>query len=148
MLYLWGCALLVFLILEAITAGLSSIWFAAGALCGLIVTLLHGPFWLQILVFLAVSALTLWLTRPLVKKYVNSKITATNADRAIGMEGLVLEEIDNRKTTGIVKVDGKTWSARSADHTIIAKDALVYVRQIDGVKLIVSPLQIESQAVR
>ena len=137
--YLWGAALLLFLIVEAITAGLTSIWFAAGALVALIVALLHGSVLLQFAAFLIVTGLTVLGTRSIARKYVNSRAVATNADRILGAEGLVLEAIDNVQARGTVKVDGKVWSARSSSREPISADTLILVDSIDGVKLMVRP---------
>ncbi len=136
---LWLIAMVVLLIVEGIVPGLVSIWFAAGALAALLVTLLNAPLWLQVLAFLLVSLVLLFLTRPLAKKYVNSRTTATNADRIIGMDCLVTEEIDNLRGTGAVSVDGKTWTARMDQVDGKAeKGAVVKALRIEGVRLIVT----------
>ena len=136
----WIAALIFFIIVEAATVGLASIWFAIGALAALVCALLHGPVWLQVIWFLAVSAATLVLTRPLVKKYVNSRTVPTNADRNIGRTATVTERIDNLAATGAVKVDGLTWTARSvSDQVTIEPGTAVTVREIQGVKLVVEP---------
>ena len=136
----WIAALIFFVIVEAATVGLASIWFAIGALAALICALLKGPVWLQVIWFLAVSAATLVLTRPLVKKYVNSRTVPTNADRNIGRTATVTERIDNLAATGAVQVDGLTWSARSvSDELTMEPGALVTVKEIRGVKLFVEP---------
>ena len=133
----WIVALLIFLAVEAVSAGLVSIWFAAGALAALICALLHGPVWLQGVWFVVISAVPLILTRPLVKKYVNAKSVATNADRNIGRSAVVTERIDNLAGTGTVKLDGVLWTARSASERTIEPGATVLVREIQGVKLLV-----------
>ena len=136
----WIAALIFFIIVEAVTVGLASIWFAIGAVAALICALLHGPVWLQVVWFLAVSVATLILTRPLVKKYVNSRAVPTNADRNIGRTATVTERIDNLAGTGAVKVDSLTWTARSvSDQQTIEVGALVTIREIRGVKLVVEP---------
>ena len=94
--------------------------------------------WLQITLFLVVSALTLYFTRPLVKKYVNGKVQPTNADALIGKECKVTENIDNLNGTGAVYVDGKTWTARSDDDEVIEVGQTVIAERIEGVKLIVA----------
>ena len=110
----WVVALVVFLIVEAVTAGLVSIW------------------------FVIVSVATLVLTRPLVKRYVDSRSVATNADRSIGRAAVVTERIDNLAATGAVKLDGVVWTARSTDDAVaIEAGERVTVRAIEGVKLIV-----------
>lgn len=134
---IWGVALVVFLIVEGITVGLASIWFACGALVSLIAALLGAPVWLQFLLFILVSGVTLWMTRPLAAKYVNEKKQATNADRVIGMTGRVTEKIDNVSGTGAVSIGGKLWTARSQTGVTIEPGTLVRGVAIDGVKLIV-----------
>ena len=135
---LWLIAMVLFLVVEAVTVGLVCIWFAAGSLVALLSAMLGAPVWLQVLIFLVVSAVTLYYTRPLVKKYVNNKVEPTNADIVIGKECRVTETINNIAGTGAVYVDGKTWTARSEDDTPIAEGELVTAVRIDGVKLIVA----------
>lgn len=135
---IWIVLLVLFLILEAATVQLVSAWFALGALCALLANLCGvGVIW-QIVLFLIVSAICLIATRPLVKKMTATKIQKTNADRCIGAEAVVLEEINNLKSTGLVKAMGNTWTARAEDGSVIPKDTVVIVRKMDGVKLIVS----------
>ena len=107
-------------------------------LAALIAELLGAALWLQITLFLVVSALTLYFTRPLVKKYVNGKVQPTNADALIGKECKVTENIDNLNGTGAVYVDGKTWTARSDDDEVIEVGQTVIAERIEGVKLIVA----------
>ena len=134
----WVVALVVFLIVEAVTAGLVSIWFVFGSLVALICAALGAAVWLQIFWFVIVSVATLVLTRPLVKRYVDSRSIATNADRSIGRAAVVTERIDNLAATGAVKLDGVVWTARSTDDAVaIETGERVTVRAIEGVKLIV-----------
>lgn len=134
----WVVALVVFLIVEAVTAGLVSIWFVFGSLVALICAALGAAVWLQIFWFDIVSVATLVLTRPLVKRYVDSRSVATNADRSIGRAAVVTERIDNLAATGAVKLDGVVWTARSTDDAVaIETGERVTVRAIEGVKLIV-----------
>ena len=134
----WVAALVVFLIVEAVTAGLVSIWFVFGSLVALICAALGAAVWLQIFWFAIVSVATLVLTRPLVKRYVDSRSVATNADRSIGRAAVVTERIDNLAATGAVKLDGVVWTARSTDDAVaIETGERVTVRAIEGVKLIV-----------
>lgn len=135
---LWLIVMVLFLVVEAVTVGLVCIWFAAGALAALLCAMLGGKIWLQVVLFLAVSAVTLYFTRPLVRKYVNAKVEPTNADIVIGKECRVTETIDNIEGTGAVYVDGKTWTARSENDETIQKGTLVTALRIDGVKLIVA----------
>ena len=134
----WLVAMIVLLIIEGIVPGLVSIWFAIGAFAAMISAILGAPLWLQVLWFFAVSILTLCLTRPFAKKYVNSRATPTNADMLIGKECVVTEEIDNVLGTGAVTVGGKVWTARTGEPDGKAETGKVMtVVRIDGVKLIV-----------
>lgn len=139
MIVFWAVAAAVFIVIELATYGIASIWFALGALCALVATVLGAPLWLQVVWFAIITATTLLLTRPLVRKYINGRAQPTNADRVIGMEGVVSETIDNLSGTGAVRVDGKTWSALSAGGETIPSGTAVLVRAIRGVKLLVLP---------
>ncbi len=134
----WLIVMVLFLVVEAATVGLVCIWFAVGSLAALLAAMCGAQLWLQIVLFLVASAATLYFTRPLVKRYVNSKVEPTNADMVIGKECRVTETVDNIAGTGAVYVDGKTWTARSADDEVIPEGTLVTAKSIDGVKLIVA----------
>lgn len=136
---LWLVLLIIFAASEAVTVGLTSIWFAAGALVALIAALLGGPMWVQITLFLAVSLLCLAAVRPLAKRQLNNKVERTNADRVIGAEAQVTEDIDNIHGKGAVVIRGMAWSARSQDGGPIAAGTLVRVLRIEGVKVFVEP---------
>ena len=138
MITVWAVAIVVFLVIEAVTVGIASIWFALGSICALIAALLGAPTWLQIVWFLVISVLTLILTRPIVRKYVNGKKQPTNADRLIGGAAVVTEAISNIDGRGAVRVDGKEWSARSTDGSTIEAGVHVKIVAIEGVKLMVS----------
>lgn len=134
----WLIAMAVFLIVEGIVPGLVSIWFALGALAALIAAMVGAPLWLQLVWFVLVSIAALALTRPLARKYVNGRVTPTNADRILGRECVVREAIDNLRGTGAVAVDGKVWTARMLKENETAREGeTVIARRIDGVKLIV-----------
>lgn len=134
----WLAVMIVLLIIEGAVPGLVSVWFAVGALAAMISALFEAPFWLQTVWFLIVSIASLCLTRPLVKKYVNSKVQPTNADALIGKECIVTESIDNIAGEGAVKISGQVWTARSTDDSVkIAQGKIVTVKEIRGVKLIV-----------
>ena len=137
----WIAAIVMFLIVEAATAGLVTIWFAVGALAALIAAMFNAPVWLQLVWFFAISIAAFAVTRPLAKKYLNSRIQPTNADMLIGKECIVSETIDNVAGTGAVSVGGKVWTARTADDHVIPQDAHAVVLRIEGVKLIVNPLR-------
>ena len=133
---IWAAAIIGFGVLEAITVQLVWIWFVIGSVAGL-VALLGAPIYLQIIICIAVSVLALLVTRPLVRKKLQTKVQPTNADRVIGQTAVVVEEINNLAQTGTVKIDGKVWTARSCDDKILPPNSLVAVEKIDGVKLIV-----------
>ena len=131
--------LLAFLIfVEIVTLGLTTIWFAGGALVAFIVSLFYDNLLLEIILFLVISLVLLFFTRPIVKKYFNSTRTKTNYEAVIGKEALVTATIDNINATGWAVVDGLEWSARSVDGDIIEKGTKVIVKSISGVKLMVS----------
>lgn len=135
----WLALLIVFSIGEAVTVGLTSVWFAVGALGALLCALVGGNLWLQIGVFLALSGLALALVRPLAKKFLIPGYSATNADRVIGQEAVVTQTIDNLHGQGQVTIAGQTWTARSQDDTVIGEGTLVRVLRIEGVKVFVAP---------
>ena len=134
---IWTALLILFGIAEAATVGLTSIWFAAGSLIALAVSLLGGPLWLQIVLFILVSILSMLAIRPIASKYLNSKVEPTNADRIIGAEVKVTEAIDNLMAQGAVNIAGMTWSARSQNDENIPVGTLVRVLRIEGVKVYV-----------
>jgi membrane protein implicated in regulation of membrane protease activity len=134
---LWLLLAVILGIFEAVTVDLVAIWFAAGAFVAVIPALLGAPGWVQFLVFLAVSLVTLAFTRPAVSHLLHVRKTSTNADRVIGMMGIVSEPIHNVTDEGRVQVNGLSWAARSDDGEPIEKGESVLVKEIDGVKLIV-----------
>lgn len=140
---IWTGLLVAFTIGEGVTVGLTSIWFAAGSLAALICALLGGPLWLQIVLFVVISALCLLAIRPLARRYLNNKVEPTNADRIIGNEAMVTEAIDNLQAAGAVRVGGVIWTARSEDGASIPAGTLVRVLRIEGVKVFVAPVQSE-----
>lgn len=133
----WIAAIVIFGVVEAATAGLTSIWFVLGSVAALIVAICNGPIWLQISLFFVVSIVTLAATRPLVVKLMKKDIKPTNADRVLGGLARVTERIDNDVPTGAVYIDGKTWSARSSSGESIEPDTMVHVVRMEGVKLYV-----------
>lgn len=136
---IWAGILLACVVFEAITVQLVSIWFALGALVSLLLTFfIPDGHLVQFFVFVGVSLVSLVLTRPLLKNHIKPKIQSTNSDRIIGGAAIVTEEINNTAGTGRAKVDGKDWTARSADENlIIPEGATVTVNRIEGVKIIV-----------
>ena len=138
----WLLLLVVFLAAEAATVSMVSLWFAVSALVALLVALLGGPGWLQGTLFLVISAVLLALLRPLVKRYVTPRITATNVDSVIGSTGLVTTAIDNVSAVGQVKLGAMEWTARSASGQLIPVGTRVRVDKIEGVKVYVSPAEV------
>jgi len=137
----WTAAIILFAVVEAMTAGLVSIWFVAGSLAALVAAFVGAALSVQIVLFLVVSAAALAMTRPLVSKITTAPAVATNADRVLGEVAKVTERIDNENSTGAVYVDGKTWTARSADDAVIAVGSRVRVESMQGVKLLVKPVE-------
>ena len=138
----WLVLMVVFLAAEASTVSMVSLWFAAGALIALLTALAGGPAWLQTLLFLAVSAGLLLALRPLVKKYLSPKLTATNVDSVVGSTGLVTAAIDNVSAVGQVKLGAMEWTARSTSGQPIPVGTLVKVDRIEGVKAFVSSAEV------
>jgi membrane protein implicated in regulation of membrane protease activity len=139
---LWLAAVILLVVIEAATMGLTCIWFAIGALGALLTALLRLPLWLQVTVFVVLSAVSLIMLRPFVRKHLQTSRTATNADRVIGRHGVVTEDVDNNAPSGLVNVDGQVWTARAACETQkLPRGTRVAVREIAGVKLIVEPIK-------
>ena len=138
----WLVLMVVFLAAEAATVTMVSLWFAVSALVALLTALLGGPVWLQCALFLVVSAVLLALLRPLVKRYIAPKITATNVDSVVGSTGLVTTAIDNVSAVGQVKLGAMEWPARSTDGAPIPVGTRVKVDRIEGVKAFVSPAEV------
>ena len=138
---IWFALAVVFLLIEGNTVMLVSVWFAAGSLVAMLAALLGAPFWLQLILFLGISAGLLALLRPLVRKYLKPKITATNVDSLIGSQGYITETVDNLAATGQVKLGAMPWTARSTDGTPIETGTLVRVDRVEGVKAFVSPVR-------
>lgn len=134
----WLILLIVAVLVEVATLGLTSIWFAGGALAAIVAAVLHAPLALQILIFITVSLLLLFFTRPIAVKYFNKDRVRTNVESMIGRQAIVISEINNLHGIGQVTVNGQEWSARSNDDNIrLVVGAVVEVVAIDGVKLIV-----------
>lgn len=141
---IWLVLLILFLVAEAATVTMVSLWFAAGSLAALIVAVTGGSLGLQIFVALAVSALLLACLRPVVRKHFTPGLTKTNVDAVIGSCGYVTADIDNVSAMGTVKLGAMEWTARSATGAPIPKGTLVKVDRIEGVKAFVTPAQVEA----
>lgn len=134
----WLVLLVVMLAAEAVTLGLTTIWFAAGALAAFLFALAGANLIIQIAAFFVVSAILLFAMRPAAAKWLNKDRIRTNAESLVGKTAVVTEPIDNLAGTGQVQVQGQYWTARAvSDQVQITKDALVVIEKISGVKLIV-----------
>jgi len=135
---IWLIVLIICIGIELGTMGLTSIWFAGGSIPAIIVAAFGGPVWLQVILFLIVSLILLFFTRPIAVKYFNKDRIKTNAESLIGRTAIVISDINNLEGIGQVTVSGQEWSARSTDEGVqIPTGAVVIVRSINGVKLIV-----------
>ena len=136
--YVWLIALVAFIIIEIATMGLTTIWFAGGALVALVLALIKVPFYVQMGAFLVISIILLICTRPLAMKFFNQERIQTNVDSVGGKQAIVVARIDNLKEEGQVILNGMEWSARSYEAgTIIPTGAVVEVKEVQGVKLMV-----------
>ena len=139
----WFAAMLVFLIVEAACPiDLVSIWFAAGALVAMVISILDGMLWLQITAFCVVSGALLLALWPFIRKFLNPHLTKTNVDAVIGTQGVVTAEIDNLNAVGQVKLGGMEWTARSTSGANIPAGTRIQVDRIEGVKAFVSPAEV------
>lgn len=128
-------------VVEAITLGITTIWFVFGAVVAWMLAEFNAPFIVQIVAFIVVSSTMLYFTKPLVKKYLKVGGQRTNADSLIGEVGIVTEEIDTIKAEGQVEVKGQIWSAKTPENQgVIKKDTRVEVLEIQGVKLVVKKI--------
>lgn len=139
MIIFWLIAFLIFVIAEAATVGLVSVWFAIGSVAAIVAVLLKASIWVQVACFIAVSGITMAVSRPLAKKYLTPKHKPTNADRFIGMVGVVTQRIDNIEEAGEVRIGGSLWRARSESGAVIELGEKVKSLRIEGLKLIVVP---------
>lgn len=141
----WLVLMVVFLAVEAATVTMVSLWFAAGSLVALVASLLHAQVWLQVTLFLAVSALLLAALRPVARKHFTPKLSKTNVDAIVGSRGYVTADIDNISATGTVKLGAMEWTARSTTGSAIPKGALVQVDKIEGVKAFVTAVEVPAE---
>lgn len=135
---IWLIIFVVCIGVEIATMGLTTIWFAGGALIASVVAAIDGPIWLQVVLFFAVSFVLLYFTRPVAVKYFNKDRVKTNVESMIGKQAIVISEINNLQGIGQVTVGGMEWSARTVQEGItLPVGSVVVVRAISGVKLIV-----------
>lgn len=134
----WLIVVAVLLVLEILTLGLTTIWFAGGALIAFIAGICHAPLWMQVLLFLVVSIVLLIFTRPIAEKHLNNNREKTNVDSLVGKDGKVIEEIDNFNQTGKVMLNGMEWMARNASpEGTIPVETKVEVKEVKGAHLVV-----------
>lgn len=135
---IWLIIFILMVVIELVTMGLTSIWFAGGAIVALVASETRAGVHVQIILFIVVSVVLLTLVRPWAKKHFNHERVRTNAQSLIGLNAVVMEEIDNVRAQGRVLVRGQEWMARNAKETgVIPKDSRVRIKSISGVKLIV-----------
>lgn len=139
---LWFVLLMLFIWAEAATVTMVSAWFAVGALAAVIAALLGGELWLQIVLFLGASGVSLALLRPIAKKYFDPRITRTNVDALAGKTCQVVADIDNLTSQGQVKLGDVEWSARSTDGEPIPAGTHVRIDRVEGVKVYVTPVTV------
>lgn len=134
----WLAILIILVVIEIFTLGLTTIWFAGGALVAIIVAAVGGPVWLQITLAIIVAMVLLFFTRPIAMKYFNRDREKTNAESLVGRQAIVTGEINNLQGIGQVTVNGMEWTARSIiDGQTIEPGEVVIIRGINGVKLLV-----------
>ena len=140
MILFWLGLFILFLIIEIITVGLATIWFAGGALAALAACACGANILIQVIVFFVVSLVLLIFTRPLAVKYITPKRFRTYYEDAVGQTVRIVEQVDNKKETGVAVLNGQEWTARSEDESVvIPKDDFAEVVEVVGVKLIVRP---------
>ena len=140
--FVWLGLMILFLIAEGATVSLVSLWFAAGAVVAMFAALLGAGVWLQTGLFLAISGALLLMLRPIVRRYLAPKITATNVDSLVGATGLVTVAIDNVTASGQVKLGAMEWTARSTTGENIPQGSMIRVDRIEGVKVYVTPVNV------
>lgn len=139
---IWLGILAVLLLIEAITAGLTTIWFAGGALVAAVAAYCGAGVFLQFVLFFAVSLVLLVFTRPVAVRYMNRNVEKTNAESLLGKKAVVIEKIDNLAQTGHVRIRDIEWMARTSDDSVkIPENAVVEIEEIHGVKLIVKEVK-------
>ncbi len=141
MITFWIISIIVFLIIEYMTFGLTTIWFAIGSTFSLTAALFNVDITLQIIIFFIVSLMMFFFTRPVVQRYFNKNLTATNVDEVIGEKAIVIEAINNLEAKGVVDLKGQEWTARSADDKTYNVDEVVEIKQVKGVTLFVTKVK-------
>ena len=135
---IWLIVFVACIVIEIITMGLTTIWFAGGALIAAVGAALGAPFWMQVVLMVLVSFVLLYFTRPVAVKYFNKDRVKTNVESLVGRQAIVISEIDNLQGLGQVTVGGQEWTARTVEEGItLPVGSVVVVRAISGVKLMV-----------
>ncbi len=135
---LWLVLMVVFVITELVTVGLTSIWFAVGALCALIAGAVDASFGIQVVIFIAISLVLLFATRPFARKFINTRMVKTNSESLVGEVIRITERVSNIDQTGTAVVKGQEWTVRTDnDNDVIEQGELAKIVRITGVKLIV-----------
>lgn len=142
---IWLVLMVLFLLAEASTVTMVSLWFAAGALVAMVASLLGASVWLQVVLFLVVAAALLASLRNVVRKHFTPKLERTNVDAIVGSRGYVTADIDNISATGTVKLGTMEWTARSTSGEKIPAGTLVQVDKIEGVKVFVAAVKIKAE---
>lgn len=137
---IWLIILVVLAVIELVTMGLTTVWFAGGSLVAAIASALQAPLWLQITLFFVVSLVMLFFTRPIAVKYFNKDRVRTNIEGMIGQQAVVTSEVNNLEGIGEVRVGGLEWTARTTvDGYTLPVGTVVVIQAVEGVKLIVEP---------
>lgn len=140
----WLIASGIFFIIEIATVGFLVFWLGIGALLAMITSFITDSIIAQTIVFVVSSCILIPLTKPLADKFIGKKTVATNSYSLINKHGIVIQDINPIQGIGQVKINGEIWSAKTEDESVIKKDTEIKVLKIDGVKLIVSPIKINS----
>lgn len=144
----WLIAIAILIVIEILTLGLTTIWFAGGAIVAFFVSLFMDSLFVELSICMIVSFFLLFYTRPIVKRYLNKGLEKTNYEGLIGREGRVTEKINNLEASGAVDLNGQIWTARAVDdQVVIEPDTIVRVVRIQGVKLIVEKKTVEEKKV-
>ena len=146
--FIWLALVILFIIIEMVSLGLTSIWFAGGALISALSAILGAPIWLQVVLFILVSGVLLASTRGLSKTFLEKRLEKTNAEGLIGKTSTVVETIDNASATGKIRLGDVEWTARACNESqVIEKDTKVIIREIKGVKCMVEPLSAQEKEI-
>lgn len=133
----WIVFFVLICLLELATQQLVAIWFAAGSLVCVFLSYFGYPLYIQLIIFIVVSCVTLLLLRPYAIKKVNANVIKTNIHEAIGKKAIVIADFDKMTREGRVQLEGMDWAARSVDDKLLRKNETVVIKAIEGVKFMV-----------